>query len=293
MAFSFDTLVNDQKQSAIDITDAITPIQVKQLGAAYKQGLNASPKQVINETLGDFTGIDFSQTAGIDGLGAKAKDFIQAKGADLAMQLEQQILGCINTAIRDLMNKHPEVDFILNFEDRINGILGKFRNKLERKIDEELRKLTYQKLKVQQVALFKQRLRLKIKNICPAATPASVAEVQDFNNKIKGLINKRKDTNKPVDTTPTLKQEKISEPKTESKTQNQTPPEPISEKAKKEYKNERVATKIAKEKAQELKVEVEEETKKQLEQPEALTIEDLLIRTEGTPTIEIDVYPNQ
>ena len=58
MAFSFDTLVNDQKQSAIDITDAITPRQVKQLGAAYKQGLNASPKQVINETLGDFTGID-------------------------------------------------------------------------------------------------------------------------------------------------------------------------------------------------------------------------------------------
>jgi len=147
MAFSFDTLVNDQKQSAIDVVDAITPGQVKQLGAAYKQGLNASPKQVINETLGDFTGIDFSQTAGIDGLGAKAKDFIQAKGADLAMQLEQQILGCINTAIRDLMNKHPEVDFILNFEDRINGILGKFRNKLERKIDEELRKLTYKNLK--------------------------------------------------------------------------------------------------------------------------------------------------
>ena len=135
--------------------------------------------------------------------------------------------------------------------------------------------------------------RLKIKNICPAATPASVAEVQDFNNKIKGLINRRKATNQPVDTTPTLKPEKISEPKTESKTQNQTPPEPISEKAKKEYKNERAATKIAKEKAQELKVEVEEETKKQLEQPEALTIEDLLIRTEGTPAIEIDVYPNQ
>jgi len=293
MAFSFDTLVNDQKQSAIDVVDAITPRQVRQLGNAYKQGLNASPKQVINETLGDLTGINFSQTAGVEGLGAQAKNFIEAKGADLAMQLEQQILGCINTAIRDLMNKHPEVDFILNFEDRINGILGKFRNKLERKIDEELRKLTYQKLKVQQIALFKQRLRLKIKNICPAATPASVSEVQDFNNKIKGLINRRKDTNRPEDVTPTLKQEKISEPKTETKTQVQTPPEPISEKAKKEYKKERVATKIAKEKAQELKVEVEEETKKQLEQPEALTIEDLLIRTEGTPVIEIDVYPNQ
>ena len=291
MAFSFDTLVKDQKQSAIDVVDAITPVQARQLGAAYKEGLNASPKQVINETLGDLTGIDFSQTAGVDGLGAQAKNFIEAKGADLVMQLEQQILGCINTAIRDLMNKHPEVDFILNFEDRINGILGKFRNKLERKIDQELRKLTYQKLKVQQIALFKQRLRLKIKNICPAATPASVAEVQDFNNRIKRLINKRKKSN--VDTTPTLKPEKISEPKTETKSQVATPPEGISEKAKKDYSEKRIATQIAKEKSEELKNEVVEETKKQLEQPEAMTIDQLLLRTEGEPAIEIDVYPEQ
>ena len=291
MAFSFDTLVKDQKQSAIDVVDAITPVQARQLGAAYKEGLNASPKQVINETLGDLTGIDFSQTAGVDGLGAQAKNFIEAKGADLVMQLEQQILGCINTAIRDLMNKHPEVDFILNFEDRINGVLGKFRNKLERKIDQELRKLTYQKLKVQQIALFKQRLRLKIKNICPAATPASVAEVQDFNNRIKKLINKRKKSN--VDTTPTLKPEKISEPKTETKSQVATPPEGISEKAKKDYSEKRIATQIAKEKSEELKNEVVEENKKQLEQPEAMTIDQLLLRTEGEPAIEIDVYPEQ
>ena len=189
MAFSFDTFAKDQKQSAIDIVDTITPSQVKQVGAAYKAGLNASPKQVINETLESFTGIDLSQGAGIDGLGAKAKNFIEGQAAGLTMQLEQQILGCINTAIRDLMNKVPAIDFILNFEERINGILGKFRNKLERKIDAELRKLTYQKIKVHQVTLFKQRIRGKIKDICPAATPASVAEVQDFNNKIKTFYN--------------------------------------------------------------------------------------------------------
>ena len=137
MAFSFDTFAKDQKQSAIDIVDTITPSQVKQVGAAYKAGLNASPKQVINETLESFTGIDLSQGAGVDGLGAQAKNFIEGQAASLTMQLEQQILGCINTAIRDLMNKVPTVDFILNFEDRINGILGKFRNKLEFKIDAE------------------------------------------------------------------------------------------------------------------------------------------------------------
>ena len=144
MAFSFDTFVKDQKQSAVDVVDTITPSQIKQVAQSYKDGLNASPKQVINETLENFTGIDLSQGAGIDGFGNQAKEFLKGQAADLTMQLEQQILGCINTQIRDLMNKIPELDFILNFEDRINGILGNFRNKLEFKIDAELRDLAYQ-----------------------------------------------------------------------------------------------------------------------------------------------------
>jgi len=279
MAFSFDTLVTDQKQSVIDVVDTITPTQVKQLGSAYKEGLNASPKQVINETLGEFTGINFSQTAGIDGLGAQAKNFISEQGGNLLMQLEQQILGCINTAIRDLMNKSPELDFLINFEDRINQMLGRFRNKLERKIDEELRKLTYQKIKVQQIALFKQRIRLKIKDICPAATPASVAEVQDFNNKVKNFINNRKADNAPVDVQPTLQASKISEPKTETKRQIGTAPQGVSEKSKKEYKDERNSQRIAKERAKELQNEVVEETSKQLQSQDSLTIEKMIPTT--------------
>ena len=55
----------------------------------------------------------------------------------------------------------------------------------------------------------------------------------------------------------------------------------------------RIATQIAKQKSEELKNEVVEETKKQLEQPEAMTIDQLLLRTEGEPAIEIDVYPEQ
>ena len=261
MAFSFDTFAKDQKQSAIDIVDTITPAQVKQVGAAYKAGLNASPKQVINETLESFTGIDLSQGAGVDGLGAKAKNFIEGQAAGLTMQLEQQILGCINTAIRDLMNKVPELDFILNFEERINGILGKFRNKLERKIDAELRKLTYQKLKVHQVTLFKQRIRGKIKDICPAATPASVAEVQDFNNKIKGLISKRSADNTVADTDKTLPADNTSVAKSPVKPQVATADESISNKRKQTFQHDPVETKkIVDEKVAQTNTEVQEET---------------------------------
>ena len=298
MAFSFNTFATDQKQSAIDVLDTITPDQVRQVGAAYKEGLNSSPKQVINETLESFTGVDLSQGAGIDGLGAQAKNFIEGQAAGLVMQLEQQVLGCINTAIRDLMNKSPELDFVFNFEERINGILGKFRNKLEFKIDAELRKLTYQKIKVHQVALFKQRIRGKIKDICPAATPASVAEVQDFNNKLKGLITERSldndpvtaavedsvagDINQAVSIDNTLTTDKINEAEVEVKAQVATPSEGISNNRKKTFQQDPVETgKIVDEKVAETKKEVEEETKKQLEQKDDETIEGL-VPTEPT-----------
>lgn len=277
MAFSFDTFAKDQKQSAIDIVDTITPSQVKQVGTAYKAGLNASPKQVINETLESFTGIDLSQGAGVDGLGAQAKNFIEGQAADLTMQLEQQILGCINTAIRDLMNKVPAVDFILNFEDRINGILGKFRNKLEFKIDAELRKLTYQKIKVHQVALFKQRIRGKIKDICPAATPASVAEVQDFNNKIKGFISKRSADNTAVDTAKTLTTDKIDEATVAVKTQVSTPFVGISNKRKQIFQQDPIETgKIVNDKVLLAKAEISSETAAQLQSSASSSIEELL-----------------
>ena len=280
MAFSFDTFAKDQKQSAIDVVDTITPSQVKQVGAAYKAGLNASPKQVINETLESFTGVDLSQGAGVDGLGAQAKNFIEGQAASLTMQLEQQVLGCINTAIRDLMNKVPALDFILNFEDRINGILGKFRNKLEQKIDAELRKLTYEKIKVHQVTLFKQRIRGKIKDICPAATPASVAEVQDFNNKIKTFYNKRVKDNTVADATKTLTTDKINEAKVEVKAQVTTPFEGISNKRKQTFQQDPVETKkIVDEKVAQASAEVKEETEKQLENTEDDTVE-ALVETE-------------
>ena len=288
MAFSFDTFAKDQKQSAIDVVDTITPSQVKQVGAAYKAGLNASPKQVINETLESFTGVDLSQGAGVDGLGAQAKNFIEGQAASLTMQLEQQVLGCINTAIRDLMNKVPALDFILNFEDRINGILGKFRNKLEQKIDAELRKLTYEKIKVHQVTLFKQRIRGKIKDICPAATPASVAEVQDFNNKIKGFISKRGMDNTAVDTTKTLTTDKINEAKAEVKTQVSTPFVGISNNRKQTFQQDPVETKkIVDEKVAQTTTEVKEETERQLEKGEADSIPALV---NDTPTEEDGYY---
>jgi|2_EtaG_2_1085320.scaffolds.fasta_scaffold14762_2 hypothetical protein len=285
MAFSFDTFVKDQKQSAIDVVDTITPSQIKQVAQSYKDGLNVSPKQAINETLEGFTGIDFGQNAGIDGFGNQAKEFLKGQVADLGMQLEQQILGCINTQIRDLMNKVPEIDFILNFEDRINGILGNFRNKLEQKIDSELRKLAYQKIKVHQVTLFKQRIRAKIKDICPGATPASVPEVQEFNRRIKKLYNKRAQANEIVDTSTTLPSSEVV--KTIAPTAlDPTPPSAISAGFKKKMKEDPVERgKVIEEKKKEATDEVKKELQDQVEKKDDSTIP-VLLETESAKEVE-------
>ena len=276
MAFSFDTFVDDQKQTVVDVVDTITPGQVKQVAQAYKAGLNASPTQVINETLEKFTGIDLSQGAGVDGVGAKVTGFIKDQAADLTMQLEQQILGCINTAIRDLMNKHPEIDFILNFEDRINGILGSFRNKLEQKIDAELRKLAYNKLKIHQTTLFKQRIRAKIKDICPGASPASVPEVQEFNRNVAKLFNKRVVDNVVEDTETTLPASSIVTSKSPVLSQFTSVQGP-SEKYKKMFREDVTATNnFVEQKIADTTATVEQETFDQLAATDDNTISEFI-----------------
>lgn len=278
MAFSFNTFVEDQEQAAKDVIRAVTPTQVNQLAEAYKEGLNASPKEVINETIEQFTGVDLSQTAGIDGVGQKLTEFVKSQAADLTKQLEAQLLGCINMHIRDLMNKVPAIDFIINFEDRINNILGNFRNKLERKIDSELRKVAYQKLKIQQTTLFKQRISAKIKNICPGATPASTAEVEAFNSKVKDLLNKRKEGTVTAEDGLTLVPESIT------KTAEQVRAVPskmreLSEKFKKEHReSDRKVKETAVTEAKKVQEDIEKEIEEQLNNTKAddIVIEDLI-----------------
>lgn len=272
MAFSLDTFATDQKAATKQVVDSIIPVQVKQLTEAYKDGLNSTPKEVINETLEKFTGIDLSQNAGIDGISQKLKSYIQEQAAGLTIQLEQQLLGCINKHIRDLMNKVPEIDFIINFEDRINQALSKFRNNLERKIDAELRKIAYDKIKVHQVTLFKQRIASKIRNICPDATPASIPEVRDFNNKVKKLFNQRQE-NSTVENIGDLLPTEAIEKKIQPITAIPGQITELSEKFKKEHREsarkrqETVVTEAAK-----LKAEVEKELEEQLNNTQAADI---------------------
>jgi hypothetical protein len=177
MAFKLNSFVEDQVATAKNVlsldnvVDRVTPIQVKQI-------LNAKSKNAINDTLGDLSGIKNGQFFSDVGaqLTSKVNNFIQQSKS----QIEAQVFGCLNSAIRDILDKNPSIEKILLFDQFINRELSKIKNKLESKIDFELRKIAYKKIKVHQVAIFKQKIRKAIKNICPDATPASPSQIRQY-----------------------------------------------------------------------------------------------------------------
>jgi len=185
-----DQISGDKKTGIIA---SVMPRQVKELVKAYKQGLKLTPKEGITSVLEKFTGVNLDQDNLLQSLGGAVLDSINAQISALKQTFMQTVVGCINKAVRDLLNKFPTLDFLINLEDRLNGILGKFRNQLEQKIDAELRGLMYNKIKIHQLTLFKQSLHGSIRSICPEATPASSAEIREFMNAFEEGKRKREE----------------------------------------------------------------------------------------------------
>ena len=186
MAFKLNTFVKDQVTmvketlSPTNVIDRVTPRQVKQI-------LNSNPVNSINKTLENISGAKIGQffvDTGKQFL-SQVNDFVSGS----ITQLQAQVAGCINKAIKDILDKNPILEKILFFDQFINRELSKIKNKLESKIDLELRKIAYKKIKVHQVVLFKQKIAGAIKKICPDATPASPSQVRQY----KELLNKVKD----------------------------------------------------------------------------------------------------
>jgi len=170
MAINLSNFVQDQIDTVqttlnpANVIERVTPSQVKDL-------LNANPVNEINDMLGNISGVKISQE--FNNITSQLTDQVKGFVNGSIDQLEAQVLGCINKAIKDFLDENPIIDNILNFDNFINIELSKIKNKLESKIDKELRKLVYKKIKIQQVAIFKQKIAFSIKKICPDASPDS------------------------------------------------------------------------------------------------------------------------
>ena len=221
------------------IIASVMPRQVKDLVKAAKEGSKLTPKEAITGTLEKFTGVSLDQDNLLQSLGGAVLDSVKSQIGALKQTFTQTVLGCINKAVRDLINKFPTLDFLINLEDRLNGILGKFRNQLEQKIDAELRGLMYQKIKIHQLTLFKQSLHGSIRSICPEATPASSAEVKEFMNAFEEGKRKREEANKVKDTKNQVGEQDEATPKVINSPSTRPPLSPREEKLLREDKDHR------------------------------------------------------
>lgn len=218
--------------SVSSVIDKITPSQVKSL-------IKASPKKLLDKKLGDISGVKLGQI--FSGVGTAFKNNVLSTIEGLKSSLEAQVVGCINHAIRDILNSNPVIEKIIFYEDFINRELSIIRNKAESKIDSQLRKIAYQKIKVQQVALYKQKILSSIESICPGASPASPSQVREFKGVIKKIADKSKNIGKVQDEEETLPISEIPETTNAIQIQQPTETTDISNTVKKQLKEDPVA----------------------------------------------------
>ena len=120
MAFSLGNFVKNQTDevkrtlSPTNIIDKVTPGQVKSL-------VKADPKKFLDNKLGDLSGVKLGQT--FKSVGAKFKDTVLNTIEGLAGALEAQVVGCLNHAIRGILNKNPVLEKIIFFEQFVNRMM--------------------------------------------------------------------------------------------------------------------------------------------------------------------------
>ena len=275
MAFSLGNFVKNQTDevkrtlSPTNIIDKVTPGQVKSL-------VKADPKKFLDNKLGDLSGVKLGQT--FKSVGAKFKDTVLNTIEGLAGALEAQVVGCLNHAIRGILNKNPVLEKIIFFEQFVNKELSLLRNKLESKIDSQLRKIAYNKLKIHQTVLFRQRMLTRIKKVCPGATPASPGQIRQYREIVKSIANTNKDTGNVVDEKENFPEQEVNN-KVESVStlkQTATRDQDVSNKVKKASKEDPDAfEKLKNETVEGAKQEIEKQSIKQIKGQNNNTWQDL------------------
>lgn len=217
--------------SLTSIIDKVTPSQVKSI-------IKSGSKNLLDRKLGDITGVKLGQI--FSKTGSKFKENVLSTIEGAKASLEAQIIGCLNHAIRDILNKNPILEKIIFYEDTVNRTLSTIRNRVESQIDNELRKIAYEKIKIQQVALYKQKILSSIQKICPGASPASPSQVNEYKQVLNKIKEKNKNIGRVADNNETLPSTEIPVTTNQSFTQTSTRVTDISNTIKKKAKEDLV-----------------------------------------------------
>tara|TARA_R100000278_G_scaffold120573_2_gene103128 strand:+ start:583 stop:2055 length:1473 start_codon:yes stop_codon:yes gene_type:complete len=155
----------------------------------FSGSLANAPQEGLGKTLENITGLNLRGLIGTPST-AKIKNLIKKELGGISSLIALELQKCIENHILALLGKIPEIGIVLNLESIINDAIAKERAKLQNKFTLNLNKLAFQKIKVQQVALFKQKIADAIRNACPEASPRNINKYQADPRKIIEIAKK-------------------------------------------------------------------------------------------------------
>lgn len=144
---------------------------------SFADSLKSAPDTGVGATLGKITGLDVSQVLQVPSR-AKIKNLIGSYLGGLQEQIALEVQRCIENHLLALLGKVPEISLVLNIEQIITDAIAGERIKIQRKIALDVNKLAFQKLKVQQIALYKQKITEAVRKACPSASPRNITKYQ-------------------------------------------------------------------------------------------------------------------
>ena len=126
-------------------------------------------KDGTNKVLSEITGINIWNT--VETLDPRnidkkvAVDRVNEYLKGLETQIVNQIKICLDGYLQELLNKNPDLKYLLDIEQSIINEIGKTRNKVKFKVQDEIENILYDKIKLQQMALLRQKLTEAIRKI--------------------------------------------------------------------------------------------------------------------------------
>ena len=112
----------------------------------------------------------------------------------IAQQAITELKECIERCLQKLLGKVPELGWLLDWQNKLAGFIGEIRLKIERQIQSQIDKIIFDKLKLQQVALLKQKVLEGIRKMCPCDGEVAPSQVARLQNDITwSILNRDRD----------------------------------------------------------------------------------------------------
>lgn len=129
----------------------------------------AENKDDFTKSVEAFTGVNLNRVSDFNPSPVQMQARLDEFAAALRRQVMSELQNCIERYLRGLINKNLDIFQLINFEDFIANRIAKLRLRIRFKIQKQIETLLFDKLKIQQIALLKQRILQEIRKLCPSS----------------------------------------------------------------------------------------------------------------------------